>query len=194
MAKKLIVLAMAVAALVAVAIPAAASATELRMTNSSGALVPTGTAITGVANNSTLRLVTKETTLGELECESIMLNGKVTVNNGTKVEGEGTAGSTTANCHFQPSNKVAEVTAIKLTNLKSETTGVGSFEAEYEAIIPGGAPCHFVTEGPGEFTFTSGSDTIEVAPTAVESAACGESTLVGKVKLETAAGGAIVGV
>lgn len=193
MTKKLILFTMALATMAAFALPSAASATELRMSSSTGELIPAGTDITVMANNSSLRLVTTETALGELECGAIMLNSVVVNNSEHWVLADGLPFSTASNCHFQPSGEVATLGSIEIWDFESGTTGQGHFKLGYEAKIPGGASCRFETPGWAAFLFESGSSILSVTPSQMESAACGEATLEGKVALETGLGsGAVV--
>jgi len=190
MAKKLILLAAALAAVAVMAVPAAASASPV-LTMPSGTPVGVGHVITGTGGSSEVTNGLKtETSLGLLTCTNIMLQGTVTENSGSHIHGSGASGSSTGGCTLK--GKSATVNEINLISIDSTTLGSGTFEASYKAEVPGGVTCSFTNEGePGTFTYTAGGSTLKLASTEVFSAACGESFLSGEVKLETEDGTAV---
>jgi hypothetical protein len=152
MVKKLTLLAAAVAVL-ALAVPAFASATVLTMPSETK--VPTGTLIKGVSTDTVTT-----TPLGELTCESVEVQGTVTVNNGTTVEGTGNGTSKTANCFVEPEHEPLTVEKISLTNLKSSVTGQGTASFSFVAQLPGELECKFSGTVPG--TFVEGTGTLNL--------------------------------
>jgi hypothetical protein len=184
MAKKLSLLLAAVAVL-AFAIPSMASASAL---TSGGKLVATGTAITGTGST----VVLQSSTLGKIECASLVLKGTVTKNDGTTVEGSGnTENPKTENCKNGANTVV--VTGVNLTNLASTgTTHTGT--ASFTAKVDVGAElvCSFVgTKVP--FTYTSGGSSIVFKEGAgVSGGACGTAKLSGSFLLESAAGSLVL--
>jgi len=181
MLKKLTLLAMVVGAFAAFAIPAAASASKVTMP--SGTLVPTGTELRGTANGTLFT----ETAFGTLECEKITIGAELTQNNGTTVGAAGLSG-TTENCQVEGHS--LSITNPQLKTLSSTETGKGTVSLAFGADIPSGPTCQF--EGAGTFTYANPSSTITIAPTLLESAACGEAEIEGTVNIETTNGEAVI--
>jgi hypothetical protein len=208
MIKKLILLAMAVAAVAALVAPAGASAAP-SLTMPAGTLVEAGTPITLSAAKESAHEIITETELGTLECETIGLNGEVTENTGTMFAGklitESPRGSFTHNCKLEPGEHNVEIHSISST-LTSSTTGHGTigftFIATIELSPTTHVECHFhtgaVTTTPptvppteATFEYTPGTDSAEIEPVALEGGPCGEAILSGSATVETTGGGAV---
>ena len=177
MAKKLTLLTMAIGAMLALAIPAMASASSLTMPEKT--LVPVGTAIQGTSTD-----VVTTTSLGNLKCEKVTVNGKVTKNNGTEVEGTANGASTSSNCFFK-TNPIA-IKNITLNNIKSTTIGSGTASLSFEAEVkPGELNCKY-SGSAVPFTYTSGTDSLLLSGGLTASpAACGTASIKGNFTLET---------
>ena len=138
MAKKLILLAMAVAAFAALAIPATASA--LTLTDHAGKVQP-GAWIVGTSTNT----VTTNTPVGELTCPHIEWTARVITNNGSlATTGEGEVGIPVG-CGAE--GEPLTVTVPTLTHIESTgndegnaglsfETDVGGFECPYGGTVP----------------------------------------------------------
>ena len=194
MAKKLFILASAIAALGALAAPAVANATPvLTSSDNPGVPIAKGKAVNGTANSTSVRLETETETFGTLECEQIVLGGEVTKNEGGTVEGKGAGESTTSGCTLEggPSVNVHDIEIIHLSSSEvMGETGTGEFSAKYLADLPGGVTCEFSNVGKtaGVFHYKLGTGILIITPTNVSNAGCGESSLQGEVTLETGGG------
>lgn len=178
MAKKFSLLLAAVAVL-AFAIPSMASATKATLP--AGTLAPVGTSIVGTGTDVTL----KSSLLGTITCSTLNLNGSITKNNGTVVEGSGaTSAPTQSGC--KNGTKSVNVTSVVLTKLFSEKESKGT--ASFEATVDVGSElvCKFTgTNVAG--TFTSGTNVLKFSgATGVTAspASCGTSTLTAEFALE----------
>jgi len=152
--KKLILLGMAVAAVAAFAMPAAASALEMR--DASGK-VAVGSSITGVSHNT----FTTNTALGTLFCETVEVNGKITVNGPSAITGTGSAAET-AEC--EASGEPLLVTEPTLDHLV--TTGGDTATATLSFIADVGPfECPYGGEVPGSYATGPGNDTLTLSGT-----------------------------
>lgn len=159
MLKKLTLLAMSVAALLAFAAPAAQANGPL-VTNAAGEAAK---AIVATSTNTTT-----QTSVGTLECQTVILNGTVHENANTTAKGTGTgeAKGTVGKSHEghcgAGSNKV-EITSITISDLHltkhgAETTGTASFSYTYDLRSESGsliAECTFGGTVPVKKTGTS---------------------------------------
>lgn len=177
MAKKLSLVLAAVAVL-AFAIPAVASASKATL---NGALAPVGTQITGTGSDVTLN----SELLGAITCETLNLNGEITKNDGTNVEGSGTNVSPTqAGC--KNGKKAVTVTKVVVTKLASSVSGHGvlSFTSKVDV---GTLECEFsATEIEG--TYVSGTNVLKAegaGPVIATPSSCGNATLTGSFALES---------
>jgi hypothetical protein len=182
MIKKLIMLAMAVAALAAI-IPAAANA-EGKLT-SGGELVKPGAEIT-LTNDAANPLVTEVPGLGtNLVCEKITVHVLVEENGGSNFLGssEGANTGTTENCELEGVTPVT-ITDPEAISLGSTTTGTGQATLSFVSDIPGLPACRFETVGPGVFHYTVGSNTATLTETELFSPVCGEAFIAGSLTVE----------
>lgn len=149
MLKKIMVLAAALAALIAVAAPAAQA--ELTLTNEAEEHVPLNTPITAVSED------THTTTgAGVLSCAVVGITGKLTENGAhITVEADGVNPSATATGCTANGVLPAHITA-KVDKITLETGGVGhaygvTFVSQVTAppppLGPGTFSCHFVNSG-----------------------------------------------
>jgi hypothetical protein len=184
MAKKLSLLLAAVAVL-AFAIPSMASAAEATLP--AGTLAPVGTEITATGKNVTLNL----STLGNITCATLNLNGKITKNDGTTVEGSGeTSAPTQSGCNNGAERPIT-VTRTVITRLRASGTGSGTKSAvvAFSTVwdFPAGVVCNFTgTNVAG--TYVSGTNVLKFAnATGISSTGgCGTAKLTGEFALEKA--------
>jgi hypothetical protein len=190
MIKKLIMLAMAVAALAAI-IPAAANA-EGKLTEG-GSLVQEGKEIT-LTNDAADPLVTEVPGLGtNFVCEKVTVHVIVTENNGATFAGTSTGANTgsTENCELEGITPT-QVTNPEVISIESTTTGTGELTLRYVEVIPGLPNCTFETVGPGVFHYTVPSDTVTLTETELFSPVCGEAFISGSITAETKDGTPVV--
>lgn len=143
MLKKMMLLAMAVGALVALAAPAMASAVTL--TDEHGNAVPVGTIVTATSANS-------ETTAGGnvIACEEVDITGEVTENNGPHVTIEEMTVSTSDPCFFN-GFPIVHIRAAITGKITLEPGGGGlASGVSFEAEITGVTTCTFTGSGAGE--------------------------------------------
>jgi hypothetical protein len=185
MVKKFSMLLAAVAVL-AIAVPAMANATELntKSTGGAGTRVPVNTVVTGTGANISLT----SSTLGTINCKKLNLKGKVTVNNGTTVEASN-AGEAPEQETCLNGTKPVNVTNVTLTKLFSNETGKGT--ASFTAVVDIKNPeselkCTFTgTNVPGTWTSPSSTITFSSAAGVTSTpAACGTAKLDGAFTLE----------
>lgn len=178
MIKKLTLLAAAVA-VVALAVPAMAGASQLTMP--AGTTVPVETKITGTSTNAVTT-----TSIGELKCAKVVLNGEVTKNNGTEVAGVGIGTGTTTTCTDEGAS--INITNVTLTSLASSTSGSGTAAFSFQADLPVVGTCTY-TATAAPFTYVSGANPAELkftkATLTASPSACGTAKLDGEFKLET---------
>lgn len=150
MIKKLTLLAMAVGALVAFAVPSMASAA---VTNSLGEAAET---VDAVSENTV-----SVTNGGTLDCDTVELNLSLTPETTAHYTGSGTAEGTTGShegaCEITQNKTPVTVTSINATvNLNGGGTGTASFS--YSILVGHAVPC--VIDGTANVTYTPGSDVI----------------------------------
>ena len=155
MAKKLMLLGMAVVAFAALALPAVASAAPA-LTEPAGTLVPKGATIVGTSTNSTT-----VTSAGTLTCAKVTVTGEVTENTGSSVKGVAKGEGKTEGCKLGSSSLT--ITDPTLLAISSNTPGKGVVSLTFIADLFG-IPCHFVGNNL-PFTYTSGSDSMSIAGT-----------------------------
>lgn len=178
MAKKFSLM-LAAIAVIAFAIPAFASASEATLPE--GTRAPVGTAITGTGND----IILQSNLLGTITCEKLNLNGKITKNDGTTIEGSGENSSPTqAGC--KNGTKEVKVTSVNLESLKSSVSGSGT--VSFSSVVDVGTlTCTFTgTNVAG--SYTPGTDTLSFSSaTGVvgSPAACGTAKLSGSFTLES---------
>jgi hypothetical protein len=156
MSKKMTLLGMMIAALAALVIPAAASATPQLINQTSGAAVAVGSKLMGTSSNA----VTTETKLGTLTCSSVSIGAEVTKNSGTAIEAVSYGGketNTTSGCFANGTTPVT-IDEPKLTSLvtNSTTTDEGTLGLSYTATI-GSGPVVCPFSGTGPFTYKTGT-------------------------------------
>jgi hypothetical protein len=185
MAKKLTLLATAIAVLAFAAVPAFASAAKLEMTATGGGAVPVGTPITGISTDAIT-----ETSLGTLSCKEVVLNGEVTKNEATVAEGVGTSSSTTE-CFVE--KEPINITDVTLINLKSAASGSGTASFSFVADLPASLTCTY-TGTNAAFTYTPGGSVLAFSKAKLTASptACGTAKLTGHFSLATSAGGAVI--
>jgi hypothetical protein len=185
MAKKFSLMLAAVAVL-AFAIPSIASATEATLP--AGTRAPLGTQIVETGND----VILQSTLLGKITCSTLNLNGEITKNDGTTVEGSGeNFAPTQSGCVF--GEKAVIITHIS-TKLFSNEKGKGIFSFTTLVNIGSEIKCTFTgTNVP--FTFTSGTDTISFSSAGGISGippACGTLKLTASFTLESTTGVALI--
>ncbi len=184
MARKLCLL-MSVAALLAVAAPATASATQF--TNAGGGLVAVGTSVSGT-NVGTFTLTSS--LVGSITCQTVTLKGKVVKNTGSEAEIEGVGQSATSNCLWM--GNAVTATDFTLFTIKHGAPA-GTFTMSF--VVTMDLPkvtCTFTgTNVP--YSYTGGGSTITFSNAAgVTSATCGATKLDAVFGLETTAGSSIL--
>lgn len=177
-------LALVAVAVIAFAVPAFASATA--MTLPAGTLVPVGTATSWTSHN----LVVKTNMGGNVACVEVVLDAKITKNNGVTVEGVDNGGSFAKECFFAGKN--IEVTMPTLRSFVSGAGGKGTVSIIFVADLPGGFKCTY-EETAMPYTFTVGASTLKMAGALkVTPAACGTATLEAEFTVEKTGGGFII--
>jgi hypothetical protein len=168
MAKKLILLAMAIGAIAALAAPAMAGASQI--TFPAGTAAPVGTVITGTSSNTVT-----VTPLGNLTCASVVVKATITKNSGGTAAAKAEAGASSSSTCFLGKNAIS-VTNITLKSLESTTSGVGKAVLSFEADLPGGLTCHFESAGAANnVSYTAGTSNLHLAGGLVGSPEiCGE--------------------
>jgi hypothetical protein len=178
MIKKLGLLIAAVAVL-AFAVPAAASAAP-SITSVAGTKAPVNTKITGTASDVSFT----SSTLGTITCDEVTIYGKLSENTGTSVkmgtEGEGT----TENC--EDNGDEISFSDITVTNLAMTVVNKGTLSFDATAHLPGALECVFTgTNVPFTYVSTTPNITfnksggIKAVP-----AGCGNITFDATFKLE----------
>jgi hypothetical protein len=179
MIKKLSLL-LAAAAMLALAVPAIASAHKV--TSKAGVLAPVGTVLTLTGSDVTFL----SNTLGTTTCKSVTLTVKLTTNDGTNVTGSGTTKApATKECAIQ--GAPVTVTEVNITLLKAEGTETWmNFVWTEDIDLKEAVECTYTgTKVP--FTYTTGSDSIvftKAGPIVGSPALCGNSTLTATFTLE----------
>lgn len=177
MAKKFSLM-MAAAAVIALTIPAFASAVEVTLP--AGTRAPVGTSITGTGND----IILQSNLLGSITCENLNLNGEITKNDGTTVEGSGANTSPTqAGC--KNGTKEVKITTFNITNVKSTVAGSGT--ATFTSIWDTGTLSCTLTGTKVPYTYAVGSNVITFSSASGitgSPAACGTGKLSGSFALE----------
>lgn len=183
MIKKTMLLATAIGVLVALAIPAAASAQLL--TSPAGTAIKVGTNITATSTN----LVTT-TALGKLTCAKVTIHANVTANKGSTSAVSSTS-VTTESCDLLTASLVSHPATITSASASFhiEKKGVGTTTATFIADIPAvPATCH--ESGTPGITYTAGTDVINVK--GALSGPCGAAEIHGSFTLETSNGSQVI--
>ena len=161
MAKKLTLLAMAVAALAALVVPATASAVQLTEEG-----VPASGTIIGTSTNAKTTNLPEGLGGGSLTCEKIATKGTIEENGPETVKGSGSSGTFTNCVQTDEAGKKHEITVTSPGFSLSTTEanmGTGSIELTFIVDLPNiKAECHFVSHV-GTLTYETGSDTLHVA-------------------------------
>lgn len=168
MLKKMMLLALSIGALIAFAVPAAASAA--RLTDANG-LVPVETTITATSTNAITHLAIGVT----LECEHVEIHGIVTVNALGIVEvsmDEEGSDSATGCVVNAGGTKTPTTVAATFESLNAEGTGPGT--ASFSFVTP---ECTEATTGASNEVTWNGTDVISI--TAAVNGTCGPGTLTG---------------
>ena len=171
---------MALGALLALAIPAMASASQL---TSGGKAVAVGTVIRATSSNATT-----DTSAGTLTCVSVSVDGKVTKNSGGESTATTSGEGTTSGCKLgETAVTITDPTLLGLTLINGTT---GSASLTFVADI-GALKCHFSGTVPA--TYVPKSGVLHLAGTLVGSGAgCPTSgSFMGDFSLETTAGVAV---
>jgi hypothetical protein len=170
MAKKLSLLMSAVAVL-ASAVPAAASAaTGL---TEGGKLIATNQIVT-FTNIGEMTLTSEK--LGNEPCKSVMLEAELVVNTASEVRA--TKGGTDSATSCSRAGAEVKIFGIELNEVKTNGGGTGTISLAFKIELnPGGTVCSYVGTNM-TFTYTPGSDAIRIAsgPLSVTPAACGKSS------------------
>jgi hypothetical protein len=182
MSKKTMVLAMALGALLALAIPAMASASQL---TSGGKALAVGTVVQATSSNA-------KTVVGEtaLTCTSVAVSGKLTKNTGGESVATTNGAGTTSGCKF--GTTAATITDATLLGLTLVSPTVGTASLTFVADI-GPLVCHFSSTSVA-VTYTAGASSIHLAGTLIGSGSgCPTSgAFSGDFALETTAGVAVI--
>jgi len=182
---KRLTLVASVIAVVAFAAPAMASANP-QLTMPAGTTVPKGTLITGTSTNA----VTK-TSIGELKCEKVVLNGEVTENSGTSVTGVGIGEGTTTTC--TDNGAKISIVDVTLSDLHSSESEKGTATFSFKGELPVVGTCTYTGTG-APFTYVTNSDIIKFTEATLTASpkACGTAHLSGEFTLETTGGGEVI--
>lgn len=178
MAKKFSLLIAAVAVL-AMAIPALASATTVTV---GGSTAPTGAVLSGTSTNT----VTTTEALGSLTCGTVGIAAKLTENSGGKVAATGSGEGSTSTC--KNGKKEITITDATLLELHSTSPTSGTVKLAFKADLPGGILCEF--SGTVAATFTAGMSSLHISGS-LAGGACGSSSITGDYAL-TSTGGSVV--
>jgi hypothetical protein len=180
MSKKTMVLAMAIGALLALAIPAAASASQL---TSGGKALGVGSVVQATSINATT-----DTSAGTLKCSHVSVAGKVTKNTGGESTATTSGEGTTSGCEF--GTLPATITDATLLGLTLLSPTNGSASVTFVADI-GALKCHFA--GTVAVTYTAGGSVLHLAGTlAGTGTGCPTSgAFMGDFALTTTAGAAV---
>jgi len=153
--KKLILLGMAVAGVAAFAMPAAASALEMR---DAGGKVALGSQIKGVSHNTKVT----NTALGTLFCETVEAVGEVSVNGPSTITGGGGFGGAVETSGCEASGEPLTVTEPSVEHLV--TTGGDTATATLSFVADVGPfECPYGGEVPGTYSTGSGNDTLTLS-------------------------------
>lgn len=189
MAKKLSLLLAAVAVL-AIAVPAMANAAPTLRGAVSHSSIATGETVRGTGSNVNIH----SPLLGNIECSTITLEGKLEKNNdseGITGSNSGQASPPTTDC--TNGTNTVNVTKVTLTDLKSATNGAAT--ASFTAIVDVGTKeCTFTGTNVAANTYSSGATSLSfTGATGITGApsACGPTgnTLTGSFELELASTG-----
>jgi hypothetical protein len=181
--KKAALLVGAAVAIMAMALPAAASAARLE--NSSGNLLAKGSLFT-VKNQGT---VVYETTYGKISCAQIGLNEELVKNDGQVVSAiERSPGYSNA-CFVGGKAFNQE---LKFTGLKFEGTGAGTVGLSFDIQYPWGK-CHLQNEAT-PVKYVPGSSAFSVTKAAMNAtpAACAPFVVTGEFKLADSGGNPLI--
>lgn len=157
MIKKLTMLAMAVGALVAFAVPAAASATPL-IHDEKGEPV---NHVTAVSENTI-----SVTNLGTLECSTVELTIEVTENTTTTAHGHGdgaafgTPPSHEGPCLTEPLGLDVHINRVEVNTIHLNDDGTGSATFEFDFVITGVTEC--TVGGDADVSYVPGSSTLSI--------------------------------
>lgn len=171
MAKKFSLL-MAAVAVLAVAIPAMASAGSV--TSKAGTFAPVGTVLTGVSTNAVTT-----TTIGNLTCKEVKVTGKITKNSEAEgVAGTGTGEGTSSTCFIGGSTPITveDITLTSIQSLKGETPN-GKAGFVFKAKLPGLTCTYTASAAPFSYVTNSDKITFTKAPLTASPSACGSATL-----------------
>lgn len=162
-----------VAAVLALIVPVLASA---EITDSEGKTIPVGSELEGTSTNTVL-----STELGEVECASLTVFDKLTVNTESSTEAQSTKEGTSKEC-FVGGNAitVTDLTMINWQVFPKFNNGVAKITEKID--FPGDITCHF--EGEVTFTYATNSDTMTIAGGVLKGtpAICGNAVLNGNYK------------
>jgi hypothetical protein len=182
------------AALLAVVLPAAASAATLK--NESGLLVAVGTQLKVHPDQLEFDSVT-----GWSDCEAGAkpLTIEATENNGSVVEAEEEYGSASSSCHLSGTLHAAtEAMNIRISSLKAEgTEGTGTMSISFEAHPPGRIGNCFWANPTLPISFAGGTNTFTATSRWPESyeeweSNCGELEFKGEFSLTDSKGGKVL--
>ena len=197
MFKKLILMALSVAALVAFAVPAAASAEGPLITNSLGGAAET---IEATSSNTV-----STTPAGELKCTTVNLHIELAENENTTAQGAGTGTgegnpnipTDTGTC-VSSSGLGVHITSVTVSNIHmtkhgGETTGTANFAYTYD-LYSGSTLVAECTIGGSETVKATGTSTLNISGTLTKTAGtslCPETgTIKGDFTLDDEFGGA----
>lgn len=177
-------LALAAVALIAFAVPAFAGATS--MTQPANMLVPVNTSTTWTSHLP----VVKTNLGGNIACEEVVLNAKISKNNGTAVEGANNGGSFAKGCFF--AGNPISVTMPTLRSFVSAAALKGTASVIFIADLPGGLKCTY-EETAVPYTFAKEASTLKmVGALKVTPATCGTATLEAEFTVEETGGAFIL--
>jgi hypothetical protein len=166
MARKLTMLGMVAAALAALVVPAAASATPQLFNATSGKAVAVGSSLMGTA---VAPVKTTETKFGTLTCNTVSIGAELTKNSGTAIEAKSVNPATNAATVCTTSKglqlKIDEPTLTSLVT-NNTTTDEGTLGLSYKATIGTEEPpttCTFSGSGPFTYKTGTGNDILTVS-------------------------------
>jgi hypothetical protein len=186
--KKMALLAGVFAAVMAVSLPAVASAARLEY--SGGELVPLGTEFSATSTNLTFM-----TSYGMLSCEEVAMPAELIRNDNEEgeaiVEAEGGGLGSAGVCYFEGENSF--LFEPELRGLHLEGPHAGTADLEFHAVYPYGMKCYFektnapVTYSQGSSVLTLSSVTMQASP-----AACGPFRVSGQLNLANSLGNPLI--
>jgi hypothetical protein len=187
--RKMALLAGVFAAVMAVSLPAVASAARLEY--SGGELVPVGTEFSATSTNFTFM-----TSYGILSCQKVTMPAEL-IKNGYKegkavvVEAESRGVGSAGICFFEGTQSFG--LEPKLRGFRLEGPGAGTMSLELNTVYPAGQKCHFErTDAP--VTYSAGTNVLTLSSVKMKAspAACGPFYVSGYLSLADSLGKSLI--